>query len=315
MPRIRVSVLAGSTAVVIAIGAGIIGAVATGQPQATGPLVEPRLGLIQTVTDWRQITLPLDAYELSLRDGAAINRAEYQQTKACMGQFGFAFDVAPWDSWTAGIPESDLDASPSHYRFFGLLDEAHAAQYGYHVPETQPAAEKESSGLENSRDYANVLGAKFGGGTYQGQHIPDGGCIGQARQSIAGGGPSFDSSLPEQLTSEAWDRSDSDSRVISAYTLWSACMKDAGFDYRTPADANNDTRWSGEEATPAEIAVASADVTCKKQTNLVGIRMAVDSAYQRVAIQAHAQELDALKSGQQRQRDNAAALLALASRK
>ena len=315
MLSLRVSVLAGSIAVVLAIGAAIAGAATTHQPEAAGPQVELRLGQIQTVTDWRQITLPLDAYELSLRDSAAIDRAEYQQTKACMDQFGFAFDVTPWDSWTAGIPESDLDAIPSHYRLFGLLDEAHAAQYGYHMPETQPPAEKEDSGLENSRDYANVLGAKFGGGAYRGQQIPDGGCIGQARQRIAGGGPAFDSSLPEQLTAEAWDRSDGDSRVISAYAHWSACMKDAGFDYRTPADANNDTRWSGEEATPAEIAVASADVACKKHTNLVGIRMAVTSAYQRVAIQAHVQELNALKSGHQRQIDNAAALLALGSGK
>ena len=90
-------------------------------------------------------------------------------------------------------------------------------------------------------------------------------------------------------------------------------MKASGFDYRTPADANNDDRFSSEEATPAEIAVASADVKCKKQTNLVGIRMAVTSAYQRVAIQAHAQGLNALKSGLQRQIDNAAALLAMES--
>ena len=315
MLSLRVSVFAGSAALAFAIGAGILGAAATHQPEATASQVEPWLGQIQTVTDWRQITLPLDAYELSLRDSATVDRAEYQQTMACMEQFGFAFDVTPWDGWTAGIPEGDLDASPSHYRLFGLLDDASAAQYGYHVPETQPPAGKALSGPENSRDYANVLGAKFGGGTYRGQHIPEGGCIGQARQSIAGGGPAFDSSLPEQLTSEAWNRSEGDSRVISAYADWRACMNDAGFDYRTPADANNDTRWSGEEATPAEIAVASADVVCKQQTNLVGIRMAVDSAYQRVVIRAHAKELKALKLGQQRQLDNAASLLALDSGK
>ena len=203
MLSLRVSVLAGSIAVVLAIGAAIAGAATTHPPEATGPQVEPRLGQIQTVTDWRQIPLPLDAYELSLRDSAAIDRAEYLQTKACMDQFGFAFDVTPWDSWAAGIPESALDTSPAHYRLFGLLDEAHAARYGYHVPETRPPAEK-PSGLEDSRNYANVLGAKFGGGTYHGQHIPDGGCIGQARQRIAGGGPAFDSSLPV-MVQFAWD--------------------------------------------------------------------------------------------------------------
>lgn len=310
MARTRIRVLASATAVVLAIGAAVVGAAATGQLQAVGSQVEPSLEQIQTVTDWRQITLPLDAYELSLRDSATIDRAEYQLTQACMKQFGFAFDAPPWDSWTAGVPQSDLDSNPAHYRLFGLLDEEHAAQYGYHVPETKAETETAYREPENSRDYANVLGAKFSGGTYQGQQIPDGGCIGQARRQFEGGGPSFDSSLPERTNFEAWDRSNRDSRVISAYTDWSACMKDAGFDYRTPADSNNDTRWNGDEATAAEIAVASADVTCKKQTNLVGVRMAVDAAYQRGAIQAHAPEFNALKLGHLRQIDNAVAALA-----
>jgi hypothetical protein len=87
-------------------------------------------------------------------------------------------------------------------------------------------------------------------------------------------------------------------------------MSKAGFAYSTPMDANNDPRWSGEEVTQAEIAVAVADVNCKKKTNLVGIRMAVDAAYQRAAIAANAIELKAVKTALARQATTAHAVLA-----
>ena len=46
MLSLRFSVLAGSIAVVLAIGAATAGAAATHPPEATGPQVGPRLGQI-----------------------------------------------------------------------------------------------------------------------------------------------------------------------------------------------------------------------------------------------------------------------------
>lgn len=57
--------------------------------------------------------------------------------------------------------------------------------------------------------------------------------------------------------------------------------------------------------------MAVADVRCKKQTNLTGIRMAVDSAYERVTMNTHAQELAAVRAGQQRQLRTAARIVAV----
>src|SRR5680860_650811 len=135
----------------------------------------------------------------------------------------------------------------------------------------------------------------------QGMEIPEGGCFGQARRTVAEGGPAFDPSLAEQLGGQAWFQSEEDSRVKAAYQSWSECMRGKGFDYRTSRDANNDARWSGPEVIDAEIAVAVADVQCKKETNLVGIRMAVETAYQRMLIMDHAEELQQLMEGQQRE--------------
>ncbi len=53
-----------------------------------------------------------------------------------------------------------------------------------------------------------------------------------------------------------------------------------------------------------------ADVNCKKTTNLAGIRMAVDAAYQRKAMSQHGVELNAIKAGLVRQAATASAILA-----
>ena len=87
-------------------------------------------------------------------------------------------------------------------------------------------------------------------------------------------------------------------------------MARSGFHYRTPMEANDDDRWTGPKASTTEIAVAVADVRCKKLTNLTGIRMAVDSAYQRVAMSTHAQELASVRAGEQRQLRTAARVVA-----
>ena len=281
-------------------------------PRSRNPadaLPEPQLGKVPKITDWRQVVIPLDAYELGIRDTVLVDRAEHRLVGKCMQRFGLVFDV----------PFNERDVSGlqiTHYRLYGLLDEKSAATYGYHPG---PSAQKGGKGSEDSptskggtisRDFANVLGAKYGGGTFAGQQIPEGGCYGEAHRRVADGGKVFDPLLPEKLAGESFDRAENDSRVIAAYTRWSACMAAAGFHYRTSRDANNDDRWAGSTISSAEIAVATNDVRCKKETNLVGWRMAVDSAYQRILIERNAEALDAVRKGHERQLRNAALILA-----
>ncbi len=151
------------------------------------------------------------------------------------------------------------------------------------------------------------MAAKFGGGVFNGKTIPDGGCLGAAQREVEG---ATDLSMPVQLAFDAWTASKSDSRVVAAFAKWSMCMAGSGYHYSTPMEANNDPKWSGEKASAEEIAVAVADLNCKKTTNLVGIRMAVDAAYQREAISQHGVELNAIKAGLVRQAATASAILA-----
>lgn len=268
--------------------------------------VEPALGQVTRVTDWHQIKLPLDAWTLSMRDRWRIDRAEAKFTKSCMARFGFSYGGG-----TSGPEPSANESGITHYRLYGLLDEAHARAYGYHNGETRFPERFAGDSRPISRDYANVVAAKLGGGTYQGQPIPSGGCIGEARRLLAGAGPAVDPSLAEGLGGDSWLRSNSDPRVLAAFHTWSRCMAGSGYSYKNPMDANNDDRWGADRSSKAEIAVALADVRCKKWTNLTGIRMAVDSAYQRAAILAHAQELRSLQERQQRQVRTAVQVLAI----
>lgn len=56
---------------------------------AAATTAEPRVDSIPTITDWRGISLPLDAYVQDFAERQTVLRAEYVQTKSCVEQFGF----------------------------------------------------------------------------------------------------------------------------------------------------------------------------------------------------------------------------------
>jgi hypothetical protein len=271
---------------------------------AAAATAEPTVDSIPSITDWRDISLPLDAYVQDFAERQTVLRAEYVLTKSCVEQFGFQFTAPAWDKSPADVPNG---GQPAHYRLYGLLDDDHAKQMGYHSYGENPASEAAYAAKKLSDDYYNVVAAKFGGGVFDGKTIPDGGCLGAAQREVEG---TTDLSMPLQLAFDAWTASNSDSRVVAAFAKWSKCMADSGYDYSSPTEANNDPKWSGDKASAEEIAVAVADVNCKKTTNLVGIRIAVDAAYQRETISQRGVELNEIKAALVRQAANASAILA-----
>lgn len=271
---------------------------------AAAATAEPTVDSIPTITDWRDISLPLDAYVQDFAERQTVLRAEYLQTKSCVEQFGFQFAAPAWDKSPADVASS---GQPAHYRLYGLLDVDHAKQMGYHSYGEDPATEAAYADTKLPNDYYNVVAAKFGGGIFNGKTIPDGGCLGAAQREVEG---ATDLSIPVQLAFDARTASNNDSRVVAAFAKWSTCMAGSGYHYGTPMQANNDPKWSGDKASAEEIAVAVADVNCKKTTNLAGIRMAVDAAYQGKAITQHGVELNAIKATLVRQAATASAILA-----
>lgn len=297
------TVLARATALVAGI-AVIVGVTAGAAAPAGSTPAEPRVDSIPTITDWRGISLPLDAYLQDFAERQTVLRAEYMLTKSCVEQFGFQFAAPAWDKSLADVPNG---RQPAHYRLYDLLDDDHAKQMGYHSYGEQLASEAAYADKKLPDDYHNVVAAKFGGGVFNGKTIPGGGCVGAAQREVEG---ATDVSMPVQLAFDAWTASKSDSRVVAAFANWSKCMARSGYHYSTPMEANNDPKWSGDKASAQEIAVAVADVSCKKTTNLAGTRMAVDAAYQRNAISQHGVELNAIKAALVRQAATASAILA-----
>ncbi|MGP4003216.1 hypothetical protein [Streptomyces sp. 8N706] len=76
-------------------------------------------------------------------------------------------------------------------------------------------------------------------------------------------------------------------------------MDRRGYGYSNPADAWFDEKWRHSKSpTENEKAVATADMTCKKQVNYLGVMIEVSSSYERSYITEHAADLESLKSRQ-----------------
>jgi hypothetical protein len=166
--------------------------------------------------------------------------------------------------------ERRLDAARSG--LWGFFDPASATQNGYRIPTEQGilVLSTPTDAIMESC-YARVDSVSPGG---------------------TAAWPFSINSLPE--AGPQW-RPD-DSRYEAAVKRWSDCMAGLGFDYSTPIDAiGRNTVYGVDEATAR--AVAAADVQCKIETNLVGVAVAVESAYEQIWIDEHRDELAA----QQRQ--------------
>jgi hypothetical protein len=86
-----------------------------------------------------------------------------------------------------------------------------------------------------------------------------------------------------------------DSRFAQVQQKWSDCMKSKGYNFDTvesPLKKFMSQSLLGP-ATPEEKATAVVDVQCKIQTNLVGVAVAVQSAYDEQYIDSHREALTA----------------------
>jgi hypothetical protein len=136
-------------------------------------------------------------------------------------------------------------------------------------------------------------------GRVGGLSVPDGGCVGEAQRQLGAEIPAdIDVDLVENLAFSAFKRSESDSRIEAATVKWAECMLAVGYQYAAPSEAAGDPRWAEppDHASPAEIAVATADVECKHKVNFGGVWLAVESAYQMQRIEENAERLNELKA-------------------
>ncbi|MGW2378354.1 hypothetical protein [Kitasatospora sp. NPDC001683] len=287
---------AGTTALVLtALGALLAGCSGSGHP-AAAPKPAAAAATLADIpatpsadvpsaapTDLGALRLPIEQYVLTPADNALLNQASWVLAGDCIQHHGVTFRTP-----TALTHQRSGSEVPRRY---GPADPAAAAQYGYHkapVPDQDKVPTDDMASLS------------------QADRVTVHGCLADAQKQLSGDAAYGSSRIGEQINSRSYVKATADDRVTAAFAAWSGCMKTAGYGYASPIDAYNDPHWGASPtADQQEIATAQADITCKRQTNLIGIWYAVDAAYQQQQIQAHQAELDRDRAAEQRQLDEA----------
>ncbi|MBB5888949.1 hypothetical protein [Kutzneria kofuensis] len=261
----------------------------SGEPAAQQPV--PLLGPISTVTRVDQLDRPIDRFEVTYPQVAKLLAATDAATAWCMKGFGLA------------APPSDPDALSDSVRqlrmrseIYGFYDPADVSAKGYDAvvgvdPGSGDAGLPEiAQSVLNGRDKSGqpVL-------AHNGKAVPPGGCRKLAQDAV-GGRPPFPGSASD-LPDSGPRIPLTDPRLVDVNSRWSSCMKTKGFVYATPADAYIDPKWRPRSPSaqpthsPDEIATAVADMDCKQATNLMGVVLAVETAYDRQYIASHTAQL------------------------
>jgi len=258
---------------------------------------EPPLGPIPTVRTVTDIAFPLDAYSFTPDQRETVIYATQLLTQQCALRFGVDYKVSP-------PPYDQPTYADTHARRFGIFQLEQAQQYGYNPPPDpdQDANRGKGAGGWNPGPYELLVVVGHGNSSTadkalpvddQGVTLDEDGCSGWADRTLRAGAPDVDDiAVLNDANASVYD-SKKDSRVQAAFHAWSTCMADQGYHYDDPWQPNN-KEWP-EPPDDEEIATAVADVTCKQQTNLVGIWLAVETAYENRAIEQHAEQLRQVK--------------------
>lgn len=192
---------------------------------------------------------------------------------ACMKDAGFA-------QWA---PAPDLPSiggkTLTDWRY-GIHDAALAAKNGYHPA---PAEQR-------AYDAAMAEGAVDESGADEGQ-------VRQCAQQASGDVPTVQTAdLVAEIDGDAYRAAMADPAVVAAFTKWSSCMKDKGYSYTKPMDANDDPQFSDpSRITAAEIATATADVACRDEYKVEKTWFDAEVVLQGAAIKKNQAALDKIK--------------------
>jgi hypothetical protein len=287
--------------VVIGLPLVLVSCKATSKPSSSviSPQSPPSVSSTPTLASAVDQPLPLDGYLLSPQQSSAIGNAYTVLLSRCMARFGF---TQPLPDVGGPNPNYGPSSSLRISGHFGPQSASFAARWGYHPEGGLPADDPVLSVPKVTPEMATALSGsstrqKFGPGgqVINGQQVPDHGCVGEANKRLTGavdGSAGVDAQLATDLEFETMTRSEQDSRVRAVFAKWSACMANRGYHYADPLAALDDPQWGQTRlATQKEIQTAVADQACRQENNVVGVWYAVDYAYEKQAVDAHAEAL------------------------
>ncbi len=213
-------------------------------------------------------------------------RAQREAIRRCLARFGVeASEQGP-------IDEASLGGAAAE-RPIGITDARTVARWGYH---RDPASVEPGTRKGDDRGYdpttrelelrqgVDAAGHSVEATDSSGNALPEGGCDAESWRLVAGG-PDWDMLRGESLFSQAAERAEADPRLAAAWRAWSRCMAEAGYEYDTPWEANDDPRWwSAPKPSREELATATQDMVCRDSTELQATWMALLNARQRDVI-------------------------------
>jgi hypothetical protein len=278
-------------------------AIVTGCAAETGPGPASALPELPKVPDdLGQVSYPLDKYRLSAQEDRLVDEAIYALTQRCVRRFGLT------------LPPIGKAADKTRRDRYGLADETEARTWAYSLDKPSKLAPAWFGPIAtNSRLYTVVTGAPAVGRPPTGvRGLPAGGCGEEARRALA---KTPDDGLVDDLDSQAWRTSRTDSRVEQTVTGWTSCMSAAGYQFTNPVEEPysywGEKRMSGRPAltpqekktgirpTAAEIEAALTDVRCKRSSGFLQswVTVAIGNQQQlvganQVALAAHRRSLD-----------------------
>ncbi|MCX4906908.1 hypothetical protein [Streptomyces sp. NBC_00878] len=281
------NVIAGAAVLFLAATVGCTG----GSSASSGE--KNRSGSTPVLVSSVDLDLPLGAYLLTPRQVNDLSQAHSKLVERCMARLGFDNATTEPEELKAPMGLRSLNE-----RRYGLTNAEEAADLGYRLGDRDPAAQPQREPGKWSPAQADALTGE-GAATVNGRPVPRGGCVGEAQRELRADSPELtDRDLAQRLSTDSYNRSRQDSRVHDVIGEWSACMAKRGFHYADPFEATRDPRFRGA-LSAAEISTATADVSCKRETNLVGVWSTVESSFQRSLVKKHHDKLQRLRRANQ----------------
>lgn len=222
---------------------------------------EPSIGPVETITDPSQVSRPLDAYRPAPSQVVALAQAQARLMTECYEQHGSSavFENGVSLIEFIGDPVRRDAEWSSFWGFFSPTEVAH----GYH----------------------RSLGALESGPSVPVPESVTDECMESVAQQMPLGQDWTAFMYPPQPDGLTPVTPRSDSRVVSVVEKWAQCMAAAGFVVSDPAKSMTD---AGQDSSSDDGAArAAADLRCKRDTNLVGVEVAVLAAYDQQFIEAN----------------------------
>lgn len=239
-----------------AVGACVVLSSCSGPGAAGSVSAVPSVGEVVAVSSPEQVRRPVDAVRLGSAQLVQLEAAEVRMVNDCRRERGLPGDAAFLEPAVAAVSRT-MERERADSPLWGFFSPSTAASGGF------------ATGKPSGPTFFQGSGdAKVG------QE-----CFAQAQKAMPRG-----QSWVFLATLSTWPEGGpqtpvGDPRWVEAVKAWSGCMGDRGFQAGDPVAFAREQNGHQPSASQAERAAAQADVGCKVSTNLVGLGMAVQAAY------------------------------------